>query len=178
MTVLADGRVLAFGGTVSDDTSAMGSAEIYDPSSDTWTEVASGAPQSTHAAARLADGRVITLGGVDGGTQTSARAQIYDPATDSWTLLPDMPSPRAFPAIATRADGTVFVAAGWSTQNGISRRAEVFDLAKGEWRSFSTPSVADGARGVTSNDAIYTVGVAGGRPRVVKLTLVGGSADP
>ena len=78
---LADGRVLAIGGTGS----AATSADMYDPASDRWTLTA--APGQTHYSARaalLADGRICVAGG-------TARPELYDPLTDVWT--PVAPAP-------------------------------------------------------------------------------------
>ena len=60
-TVLADGRILIAGGD------AAGSAEIYDPASNSFA-FASGtmnAARSAHSAAVLKDGRVLLVGGKD-----------------------------------------------------------------------------------------------------------------
>lgn len=63
---------------------SLGSSEVYDPASGSFTPVAAMAkPRTGAAAARLSDGRVL----VAGGTQTSSRhntAELYDPATGQW----------------------------------------------------------------------------------------------
>src|SRR5690349_6624968 len=60
---LRDGRVLVAGGTVADG-SVTNSAELYDPTSQTWTTVPDGmaASRTDHTASLLNDGRVLIAG--------------------------------------------------------------------------------------------------------------------
>ena len=67
-TVLSDGRVLVAGGTTSGG-GITNSAEIYDPSADSWT-LLSGTmvdARSGHTASLLPDGRVLLAGGENSG---------------------------------------------------------------------------------------------------------------
>jgi hypothetical protein len=69
-TLLEDGRVLIAGGSWSDgqDWRVLSSAEMYDPGSGTFTTIGPiGTPRFSHVATRLADGRVLIVGGIDVG---------------------------------------------------------------------------------------------------------------
>jgi hypothetical protein len=67
-TLLPDGRVLIAGGLWSDgrDYRVLSSAEMYDPASATFAAIGPiGTPRQEHVATRLADGRVLIVGGID-----------------------------------------------------------------------------------------------------------------
>ena len=81
LTILADGTVLAAGGTGCEDNAAFAvrAAELFDPASNTWSEMAStnedDPPRMYHSIGLLLpDGRVLTAGG-DG----QPSAQIFSP---------------------------------------------------------------------------------------------------
>jgi hypothetical protein len=76
-------------------------------------EVVAGRSRSEPLVARLADGRVLVAGGIDGATVgPSAEADLYDPATNTWTTLPPMPEPRAGGAAVALPDGSVLLVGG------------------------------------------------------------------
>jgi len=78
-TLLPNGKVLIAGGY--DGTSAVASAEIYDPASGKWA--ATGAMKTNryyHTATLLLNGKVLVVGGKSGGT-TLKSAELFDPVT-------------------------------------------------------------------------------------------------
>jgi hypothetical protein len=80
LTILADGTVMAIGGTgaADDAAAAVLQGEIWDPTTESWTTVASmGEARMYHSASvLLPDGRVVVGGGEAAGR---LRAQIYSP---------------------------------------------------------------------------------------------------
>lgn len=89
-TVLADGRVMAVGGSIqtvpnlpADPRYLLRSAELYDPQMGSWTTTG---PMSTlrmqFVAARLPDGRVLAVPGC-----CNSLPELYDPATAIWTKV-------------------------------------------------------------------------------------------
>jgi hypothetical protein len=70
-TLLANGKVLIFGGTVSDWDDSQASAELYDPATRTFT--ATGMMGGT----LLPDGRLLSITGPHS-------AETYDPLTGPW----------------------------------------------------------------------------------------------
>jgi dipeptidyl aminopeptidase/acylaminoacyl peptidase len=84
-TLLPDGRVLITGGYWSDGKSwrVLASAEMYDPSAGTFTDIGSiGTPRQGHLATRLPDGRVLIVGGEDTSYQGGvpiASGLLYQP---------------------------------------------------------------------------------------------------
>ena len=143
-TLLADGRVLVIGGygEVSGSFGPLASAEIYDPSSVTW----SGAGEMStsrvgYTATVLSDGRVLVAGGasVPGGVPDRA-TEIYDPSTGSWSRAADTIERRERYTATLLKDGRILIASGAGT-SGLGGRppltsAEVYDPATDTW----TPS--------------------------------------
>jgi hypothetical protein len=119
-TLLPNGKVLlAGGGGVSSSTAtviAQAQAELYDPSSNTWS------PDGTmavgrlfHTATLLADGRVLVAGGapgVDGPLVSLTSAETYDPAANAWSPAADMGTPRRRHTATRLPSGEVLVAGG------------------------------------------------------------------
>jgi len=131
--VLEDGRVLVTGGQFQQGgwtgvTVPIRNAEIYDPSSGTWTAVESmSEPRENHPSARLRDGTVLIIG--DRATET------YDPATNEWTSTDNMKRSRGDLSTATLLnDGRVLVVGGKNeTDDGLRGVAdvEIYDPATG-----------------------------------------------
>lgn len=119
--MLADGRILVFGGTTSLNVGPY--AELVDPVngqvSDGGAMVLS---RSNHSATLLADGRVLAAGG-------SGRdsAEVWDPATGGWRLLGSrMSHVREGHTATLLADGKVLIAGGHADGPGYVF-AEIFD---------------------------------------------------
>jgi streptogramin lyase len=138
---LGDGRVLVVGGCTlqcSNPTLSQ-TAQIYDPTSNSWSIAASmGSNHYGGVVIALDDGRVLAAGGNDGGGPLSyAGTEAYDPTTDSWAPLGPMITPRS--SMTRRgvrlADGRVLVAGGFTALGGgnYTSRAEIFDPASNQW---------------------------------------------
>ena len=104
LTLLADGSVMAIGGTVQADNAATAvlAGEIWDPVTEAWTTVASmGEARMYHSAAvLLPDGRIVVGGGEAAGR---LRAQVYSPP-----YLFKGPRPTLSGAPGTAAYGSTF----------------------------------------------------------------------
>ncbi|HWZ77655.1 MAG TPA: hypothetical protein VNX87_14025, partial [Candidatus Sulfotelmatobacter sp.] len=125
-----NGKVLVTGGTEGlPGFSVTPTAELFDPSTGTWTYTASmNHGRGFHAATMLLDGRVLITGGI--GDQT---AEIYDPTTGTWTSTPNMQYMRVAHTSTLLPDGRVLVA-----QGGYSNVAEMYDPTTGAWSSAGT----------------------------------------
>ena len=148
-TLLANGKVLVAGGggNVVEVENALwnppvlvATAELYDPSSGSWTATGSmNGVRFLHTATLLADGRVLVVGGADSITETSvnalATAELYDPATGTWAATGSMIGAHARHTATLLPDGRVLVAGGGGSGAGSDSlaTAELYDPATGSW---------------------------------------------
>jgi Kelch motif len=82
--LLDDGRVLVAGGTTSEESPRILSAEIFDPETGKWTLTGSmnvGRSEIEYAAVRLQDGRVLVTGGHFMPHMETNSADLFDPET-------------------------------------------------------------------------------------------------
>jgi len=141
--LLTDGRVLIAGGSVlltSPNFFGFGnSAEIFDPQSNSWSQVGS-MHVARYATALLAlqHGRALAAGGcasatygILGGALTSA--EVFDPATDAWTVTTPLPEARCGASGITLRDGRPLVTGG--LQQGFVTDAFFYDEQNSRWTS-------------------------------------------
>ncbi|WP_061266258.1 Kelch repeat-containing protein [Leptospira interrogans] len=139
LTVLADGRLLASGGTlfVGDTRS-----EIYNPATGQWTETGPIQPARIyHTATRLNDGRVMVVGGLGNtGTDSSSFSStlIYNPQTDQWVDGPSLNQSRNAHTATLLQDGRLLVVGGDS--NGVYRQTiEIYNPNTNNWTMLPMP---------------------------------------
>lgn len=120
-TLLQDGRVLVAGGGILDMSSTgsgatFDSAEIYDPATGTFSATGPMTMARTlHAATRLADGRVLIVGGND-----VPSAEVYDPAPGTFSAVAAPPDLRLFASSTLLADGRVLVVGGMAGSGDLT----------------------------------------------------------
>ena len=87
MVLLPNGNALAAGGSSTASTStALASAEVYNPTTGNWTASGSLANARYYfQMVLLPDGSVLAAGGYDLHDNPVARAEVYSPATGNWT---------------------------------------------------------------------------------------------
>jgi N-acetylneuraminic acid mutarotase len=119
-TLLPTGQVLVAGGAPSvlvpftSTFQSVASAELYDPTTGTWTHTGSMRDaRTTQAATLLANADVLVAGGIDGRGRTVLRsAEIYDTYSGTWSPTTPMMQSRFNPETTLLADGTVLVDGG------------------------------------------------------------------
>ncbi|WP_224243718.1 Kelch repeat-containing protein [Hyalangium gracile] len=136
-TLLQDGRVLVTGGWDGEHGgTVLGSTELYDPSTGTWTAVASpSAARSQHTATLLSSGQVLLTGG-EGTSGALSSSELFDPATGTWTSVGSLGTARSRHTATLLANGQVLVTGG-AADGEPSTRAELFDPATQTWSSTS-----------------------------------------
>ncbi len=112
--VLPNGKVLIVGGHLGYPYEWIDDAELYDPSTGTWTSTNSKATHALGALTPLSDGRILVAGGhygLQGGDATIADAEIFDPSNGSWSATGSLPHDMIGPMVSLM-DGKVLMAGG------------------------------------------------------------------
>ncbi|HVE47466.1 MAG TPA: kelch repeat-containing protein [Acidimicrobiales bacterium] len=143
------GKVLVTGGAPASDpawTQGTQTAELYDPATATWALAAPMAVRRTrHAALRLADGKVLVVGG-----SGVSDAELYDPGTGEWFGAGDMGVIREADTrgqikeiLATQlGDGRVMVVGG---DLAVADKNKISVYASGTWSVIEYESKGNGA---------------------------------
>ena len=140
-TRLADGRVLVVGGELprygGDWFPNEGSAEIYDPATNTWAVTSSlTTKRGGFTATLLPTGEVLVVGGYDQNDDSLASAELFDPASGQWKPAASMQVARFWHTATSLPDGNVLVVGGWYDDwlQLQVREAEIYDWKSGRWR--------------------------------------------
>jgi hypothetical protein len=141
-TLMSDGRILVAGGVGTDEVNPfVPEAEVFDPSSGTWTAAGTmNVARAGHIAMALPGGRILVAGGntqIGITTVSTNAAEVYDPASRTWALARPMNIARSIPVAAQLPDGKALIIGGTSQ----SKTAELYDPVNGTW-SLSGPMVA------------------------------------
>lgn len=130
-TLLPNGKVLIIGGSFSYIYGYMYhlmSAEIYDPSTATFTPTGDMANRRTeHTATMLTNGIVLILGG-SYYTDEGSSAEFYNPTTGVFTSAGSMSSARSKHTATLLPNGKILIAGGDGSAGGLSA-AEIFNPA-------------------------------------------------
>jgi hypothetical protein len=144
--LLNNGRVLVAGGiTAYNEIPVDGTAILYHPETNTWSETAPMAfPRYGSQSIKLPSGDVLVAGGVVPQTDPpsmSNAVEVYDPVSNSWRTVSSLVSPRFAFVLRLLANGQVLAIAGtrdWDccwTRDSFVREVEMFDPATGRWQS-------------------------------------------
>ena len=189
-TLLPNGMVLVAAGTADIPASIkLRSAEIYDPSTELWTETGDlNFSRYRHTATLLSNGLVLVAAGSGEDGAALASAELYDPASGSWSNTGSLNFVRSYHAATLLNNGMVLV-------EGIvsSPSAELYDpgvtvtattvtgrgsiSGQGDTATFNFRANLTGDRpsgSVTFRDA--AAGVSMSKAKVRTLTFDGNSA--
>jgi len=191
-TLLPSGKVLATRGCSDFNCNTpAGSAELYDPSSGTWSVTgAMVSPRSYQTATLLTNGKVLVAGGCYSacGIYNMNNAELYDPGTGLWTATGSM-SARAQHTATLLPNGKVLVAGGISGAD-IVASAEIYDPATEKWspvasmasaRRFAQATLLNNGRVLVMGGQNYSVTLAAAEtydPLANKWSAAGKMSSP
>ena len=137
-TLLEDGTVLVVGGIGPTPDTWRASAEVYNPSTDSWAKAGkTKGARAWLAATRLSDGRVLLAGGLGRESRETFGpldwAEIYDAATGTWSTTGSIGDERSEHTLTLLDDGRVLVAGGVRDVP-----AELYGPSDGRWTQTSS----------------------------------------
>lgn len=141
LVLLNDGRIMAVGG-FNDSNRMHGTdrAEIFDPTTNTWTLIASAnVSRMFPAAITLSDGRVLVTGSMISHSplaDDNPNSEIYDPDTGEWTITGPMSVRRINHTLTLLPDGRVLAVGGEDPMGDdylLYSSTEVFDPNTSTW---------------------------------------------
>ncbi|MEI6078280.1 MAG: kelch repeat-containing protein [Verrucomicrobiota bacterium] len=143
-TLLPNGKVLIAGGDGGGypPTPDLSSAEMYDFTTETWTNTGSlNIGRELHTMTLLANGKVLVVGGAGAGVPHSlSSAELYDPTTGTWMPTGSLNAPRYLHTATLLPNGKVLVVGGLNDYfNGPNGQglplssAELYDPITEKW---------------------------------------------
>jgi N-acetylneuraminic acid mutarotase len=170
--VVLNGRIHAIGGNAANagslnpaehniarDQSSVGTHEVYDPATNTWSRLAPMRTARNHLGAAVVDGNIHAVGGRVADDFTMTAHEVYDVAANTWTNAPALPTGRS--GIATVAhDGRVYVFGG-ETFGGVQKtfeEAERFNVTRNNWEALPPmPTPRHGLGAAAIANTIYVI---------------------
>lgn len=132
--LIADGRVLVAGGSISLPWEKPQDTEMYDPVSDTWTSAGTilGEPIDPRysSATVLPDGKVMVAGGGDSTDWVLDGIFQYDPVTNRWSPRGHLETVRLLHSATLLPSGEVLIAGGFNYSN-VAASSELYDPTTG-----------------------------------------------
>ncbi len=129
-SLLQSGEVLIVGGV--NTTGALSSAELYNPSTGSFSSLSNGLTQARDSAvaATLPDGSVLVVGGEDSTGTALASAELYNPQSTNFTIFRTMVSIRYAHTATLLTNGQVLLAGGANGAISLAS-AELFNPSTG-----------------------------------------------
>ncbi len=163
------GKLWSFGGFYNTAIETTRRSDVYDPATNTWTQIADMPEHLTHVG-NATDGRYIYfvggfLGNYAAGLPTTNHAWRYDTTTNTWSALPNLPESIGAGAAAIVNNTLYFFggtkrSAGKSTADSTKTFALRLDVAGAIWTTKTgvLPVARNHLGGVAVNGLIYAIG--------------------
>jgi N-acetylneuraminic acid mutarotase len=137
--------------------------DVYDPSTDSWTSLASLPTNQVFFSAAAANGKLYAIGGYDTASYAPlSTVESYDPSSNSWSAVQSLPSARELAGCATIFNKIYAIGGYSSTSNTNSNFC--YDPSADSWSQKANQPVASVGPAVTLNNLIYRIGGSTGNP--------------
>jgi hypothetical protein len=143
-TLLNNGEVLISGGLANEDsTSGLYTAELYEPSSNTFVAVGNMVDaRSAQTSTLLKNGQVLIAGGISAAGTSFTGAELYDPSTNSFSSTGSLNDARAFHTATHLSSGKVLIAGGEDPSGKSVDTAELYDPSTGTFSAVGNMKAA------------------------------------
>jgi N-acetylneuraminic acid mutarotase len=153
--VVIGGELYAVGGA-DINLNSMSGLKKYNPSNDTWTQLADMPTPRASGATTLVDGKIYVAGGNAAGYGT-ASVNIYDPQTNTWSVGTSLPDTR-IQATAIAVNSRIYVLGG-SNGSVETRSVLEYNPVSDVWRELSPFNQGRyGAVGAFMRGKLYVIG--------------------
>lgn len=139
-TLLNSDKVLIVGGRNAgywpETNDALADVELFDPNRETWSAGACmNTKRASHSATKLANGKVLVVGGANMSDFDLASAELYDPETDTWKSVANPREKRLFHSGTLLKSGKVLIVGGtnWNLNGRLLANAELYDADNDRW---------------------------------------------
>ncbi|WP_165755805.1 S8 family serine peptidase [Ruminiclostridium hungatei] len=149
-----EGKIYVIGG-MNAFGEAMGTVEVFDPGTQTWSQAASLNIPRYGLEAETVNGKIYAVGG-ENSLLAYGTVEEYDPHTDTWTEKQGMQQPRSNFGLQA-VDGKLYAMGGYG-HIPVVKSLEQYDAAKDEWKVIGemlTPRYGFSTAAI--GDTIYTV---------------------
>jgi hypothetical protein len=116
---------------------------VWNPNTNTFTIASTGSNIFCGGQIQLPDGRILVVGGHNGGEYGIKDTLIFDPATRSFSRKADMAYARWYPADTPLADGRALAFSGNITPTSYANTPEVYDPKTNTWTKLASVSTGD-----------------------------------
>jgi N-acetylneuraminic acid mutarotase len=180
-TLLSNGNVLVTGGvtTTATTTTYQSSAELYNPTTDTWTPAGTmtgSVGRAYHTATLLTSGKVLVAGGTTNGTASTTLASLYDPTANTWTATAGaMPTGHFLHTATLMRNGKVLVAGGVTSGTTSVSTAATYDPTTNTFTATTSamPAVRQQhTASLLSNGKVLLVGGVGSSTTTIATTAL------
>jgi hypothetical protein len=173
-TLLRTGEVIVWDAW---ETGGTASVRLWNPATGAFTAVPNTTSQ-LFCAAQLAlpDGRLLVVGGHNGGEVGIKDVNVFDPATGAWSLVTPMNFARWYPSANLLGDGRVVAISGNIQPGTWANTPEIYDPVTNVWTSLApanTSFVHDDGYPLTylmPNGNLFTLDTEGGNTAVLDVT--------